>query len=207
MLDPAPKQSGRITVSEMKICKIEGCGKPSRKRKMCAMHYTRWRVHGDPNFTKIQVFPKGEPIRWLQAHVAYDGEDCLKWPFAKRGSGYGSVSPNGRGSIGAHRYMCILVHGEPFDPKWEARHLCGKGDEGCVNPKHIVWGTRQQNVEDRRTHGTNPIGERSGKTRFTSDEVEFIRSLKGQMMYKDIAALFDVDASCISRIMSRKRWI
>lgn len=207
MLDPAPKQSGRITVSEMKICKIEDCGKPSRKRGMCAMHYTRWRVHGDPNFTKIQVFPKGEPLRWIHEHMGYEGEACLTWPFGKGVAGYGSISPNGRGSMGAHRYMCILVHGEPFDPKWEARHLCGKGGEGCVNPKHIVWGTRQQNVDDRRLHGTNPVGERSGKTRFTTEEVELIRSMKGQMMYKDIAAAFGVDASCISRIMSGKRWV
>lgn len=31
-----------------RTCSIEGCTKPRRKRTWCAMHYTRWRRHGDP---------------------------------------------------------------------------------------------------------------------------------------------------------------
>lgn len=193
-------------MSAKKLCNIAGCDKPSRKRNMCAMHYTRWRLHGDPHFVKISVSSKGEPLAWLIDHLGYDGDDCLRWPYASRGKGYGGVTtPDGQ-TMGAHRYMCILAHGEPPDQGSEARHLCGNGHLRCVNPRHLAWGSRQQNVDDRRVHDTNPSGERSGKTDFTQEEVEFVRSLKGQMMYKDIASLLGVDPSWVSRIMNRKRW-
>lgn len=36
----------------MKKCTIDGCDKKAEKRTWCAMHYRRWRVHGDTNITK-----------------------------------------------------------------------------------------------------------------------------------------------------------
>lgn len=36
----------------MNICSIEGCAKRAEKRGWCAMHYRRWRVHGDTSITK-----------------------------------------------------------------------------------------------------------------------------------------------------------
>jgi hypothetical protein len=32
----------------MKVCSIEDCERPPRKRGWCSAHYTRWYVHGDP---------------------------------------------------------------------------------------------------------------------------------------------------------------
>ena len=29
-------------------CAVEGCGMPTKSRGWCSVHYTRWRVHGDP---------------------------------------------------------------------------------------------------------------------------------------------------------------
>jgi hypothetical protein len=31
----------------MKTCSVDDCAKPAEKRGWCAMHYRRWRVHGD----------------------------------------------------------------------------------------------------------------------------------------------------------------
>jgi hypothetical protein len=62
------RRHGRITSPEIKpyvrgrikpivikpprgeFCKEPGCGKPRATRGWCAMHYTRWRRHGDPAF-------------------------------------------------------------------------------------------------------------------------------------------------------------
>ena len=33
----------------MKICKIEGCNHKLLARGLCATHYSRWRIHGDPS--------------------------------------------------------------------------------------------------------------------------------------------------------------
>lgn len=32
----------------MKLCEIDGCSRPRRKRNWCETHYSRFRVHGDP---------------------------------------------------------------------------------------------------------------------------------------------------------------
>lgn len=39
-------RSGRRSSGE---CSIPGCGKPSRSRGWCSMHYTRWKRHGSPD--------------------------------------------------------------------------------------------------------------------------------------------------------------
>lgn len=31
-------------------------------------------------------------------------------------------------------------------------HACGNGN--CSNPKHLYWGTRRENMDDSKTHGT-----------------------------------------------------
>lgn len=35
-------------MADLSICKIDGCGKPARKRGWCSAHYIRWQRHGDP---------------------------------------------------------------------------------------------------------------------------------------------------------------
>lgn len=36
----------------IKICSVEGCGKPSTKHSYCNMHFLRWKRNGDPLATK-----------------------------------------------------------------------------------------------------------------------------------------------------------
>lgn len=37
---------------------------------------------------------KGAAFRWICEHVAFDGDECLDWPFSKD-RGYGKLSLNG----------------------------------------------------------------------------------------------------------------
>ena len=46
----------------VKVCSIDGCGKRVNARGWCAMHYKRWKNHGDPLYKK--------PVR------EYDGPAC-----------------------------------------------------------------------------------------------------------------------------------
>lgn len=36
-------------------CKIDGCVKPAKGRGWCAMHWTRWRRHGDPLVALVEI--------------------------------------------------------------------------------------------------------------------------------------------------------
>lgn len=51
---------------------------------------------------------RGEPLAWIKANAAYQGDDCLVWPFGQS-YGYGNVRWNGR-TIASHRLMCLMVH-------------------------------------------------------------------------------------------------
>ena len=140
---------------------------------------------------------QGKTIKWLMDHVAYQGDECLPWPFAKDGR-------VGRGMLGylgkrywAHRLMCILAHGEPPTPKHQAAHNCGKGHYGCCNPRHLEWKTNSANQLDRRANGNmlrNPHGNRGG---LSKEQIDGIIALKGKMAQTKIAAKFGVSLGCV----------
>lgn len=46
-----------------RICSVEGCGKPSRSRGWCPLHYKRWKRNGDPLSTQIDVGACSRPCR------------------------------------------------------------------------------------------------------------------------------------------------
>ncbi len=56
----------------------------------------------------------------------------------------------GQRSVGAHRAMWIVLHGEPG----EDLDVCHKCDTPlCINPDHLFLGTHQQNLADSRNNG------------------------------------------------------
>lgn len=143
-----------------KACAVCDCNNnahysASGARGLCAMHYVRQKRHGSP--TAGRAFA-GEAERWLEDRVGHnDGSDCLKWPFGTASSGYGYLRAGGV-LLGAHRTMCALVNGPPPTPKHEAAHSCGKGHEGCVNPRHLRWATSQENKADIILHRAAAAG-------------------------------------------------
>lgn len=136
-------------------CKVDGCIKLSRRWGMCNTHSTRFLSHGDP----LVVLPKGRKPKigalfmseWVLAILPYDGDDCLKWPYATDKDGYGLGELGGK-IRRAHRYVCTLVNGDPPTPKHEAAHSCGNGHLGCVNPRHLRWATTLENQRERWRH-------------------------------------------------------
>lgn len=137
--------------------------------------------------------------KWLLAHVEYQGDDCLEWPFRERSEGYGSVRYMNKTHT-AHRLMCELVHG-PAPEGAVASHECGNGHEGCVNPRHLSWKSQKENWEDRRRHGVpNP----SNRGRLTYAERIEIRRLRGIETQAALAKRFGVDRSTISCIQRKE---
>src|SRR5258708_162153 len=96
---------------------------------------------------------RGKALAWIMAHVDYDGDGCLPWPFATDTHGYGMFGANGEHHK-AHLFMCQQMHGPRPSPKHQASHSCGQGHKACVHPKHVSWKTRSENHLDRRRHGT-----------------------------------------------------
>lgn len=149
---------------------------------------------------------EGKTYRWVAAHVEYQHDWCLMWPFGSKLHGYGQMSHLGKRYY-AHRLMCELAHGAPPSPLHEAAHSCGRGHEGCVNPRHLSWKTKSENLLDCRQHGTW-IRSRHGFTgRLNAEIAQQIRALKGVKLQREIAEQFNVSESTISDIWLGRTWV
>lgn len=187
-------------------CLVDGCnGDPKQYNTAhgyCFKHYQRWKRHGDPLGGRTG---NGELMAWLEAHVDYGGDDCLKWPYTTGKNGYGMVSFRGVRS-NSSRVMCVLAHGEPPTSRHEAAHICGKGHEACVNPSHLAWKTTAENHLDKVIHGTTNRSGRLPTSCLSERDVLYIRRVAGTVTQKSLADKFGVDQSHINKIIKRKVW-
>ncbi len=183
-------------------CKIEGCAKPAKALGLCRAHYWRFKTHGDALGGRTAL---GEPQKFLTKAIAYDGDECLRWPFGQNGLGYGIIHIDGKPQL-VSRVVCESVNGPPTTPEHEAAHHCGKGHEGCVTPKHLYWATPSENQMDRVRHDTHQRGERHPLVKLTEDQVREIRELGKTTPHQEIADRYGIGRTQVSRIITRKRW-
>jgi hypothetical protein len=184
-----------------KSCSVRGCGKAAGYRGMCQAHYKRANRYGDPEAYHPDYL---HVRRWLEDHSDYQGDDCLKWPFSVGDNGRGTVAIDGV-NISAPRAMCMLAHGEPPTPEHETAHNCGKGHEGCINPRHLRWDTAAGNHADKVLHGTIVRGEAVNTAKLNEDQVRYIRRLNS-ISRKDLAEMFGVSVWTIWEIRTRRSW-
>lgn len=186
-------------------CAVARCDEKHHAHGYCANHAYRFKAHGDPVAGGPSPSSPGALKAWLDAHVGYSGDDCLHPPMGRKDRGYSQINADGA-VVGAHAYMCEAAHGprpEGFDL---ARHLCGNGHRGCVNPRHLLWGTHSENNMDKWNHGTMPHGEGQYRATLSNEQVREIRSLRGKATQVKIAEMFGVTQATVSSIQRRKAW-
>lgn len=186
----------------MTVCSIPDCGRVTRPygRGWCTMHYRRWQRHGNP-LTVLQA-PKGAATAFIVKACAYDGDDCLIWPYGQSAYGYGWYGQRGQGGNNAHHYVCETVYGSP-STEMHAAHECG--NRLCVNPKHLAWKTPIENEADKERHGTKMKGERHHMAKLSASDVAKIRQQIGRPS-PAVAKEFGVAKSTVLRIWSGKIW-
>jgi hypothetical protein len=183
------------------ICSIDGCNKPVRALGFCRAHHLRnWR-YGNPLGGGE---PRGNARKFIDDHVNYQGDDCLIWPFAKTPAGYGDVNYPKMRHMLAHRVMCVLAHGKPPSKIHQAAHSCGNGQNGCVNPNHLYWATPQENIDDKKLHGTQPWGEQIHTAKLTFEQARIIK-YTNESPYV-LAAIFNVSPATIMHIKAGRTW-
>ena len=122
----------------MKTCNIDGCGKPSRARGWCNMHWKRWQKHGDP----LGAAYRGPEATFLAMTEPIVGDPgCIIWTGSTDMGGYGRLRVNGR-KVSAHRWAWEREHGD-IPEGMHLDHVCW--NRSCVNPEHLRLATRSQN--------------------------------------------------------------
>lgn len=147
--------------SNVTTCTVVACPRPAYKRQLCRAHHQRLMRHGDPLGGRIGPH---ETRAFLARAAEHQGDDCLLWPYAKGTAGYGQTNINGT-PMSAHRAVLILATGEPPYPDMQAAHaplVCH--NRLCVNPRHLRWATRIENMADKVLDGTDPARIRRQRT-------------------------------------------
>lgn len=133
-------------------------------------------------------------------HYVDRSGDCWAWKGAVFGQGrYGAFWVGGK-TIGAHIYSARLA-GLEVRPGEFVCHACD--NPACVRPNHLFIGEPRDNTKDMLTksRGRWPRGDAHHLSKLTEADVADIRSMMGKLTQKEIAAIYGVDQSHISRIM------
>jgi len=103
-----------------------------------------------------------------------------------------------------HRLVLEAFIG-PRPHKMETRHL--DGDKTNNRLENLKWGTIEENWEDKRRHGTAPVGERNGQAVLTEDAVRKMRIMHKQGHSRShIARIFKVGGNTAARALSGETW-
>ncbi len=132
-----------------------------------------------------------------------DARSCL---FVNSGN-----HSNDRPQIGANytkmriaRFIVAVRDELDMRGEWDTRHTCNV--RACVNPEHLLSGTRQDNALDRYEQGTAPVGERAPNARLTEQAVREVHRLASSMTQIRIAEQFGVSSTTISNILNGVTW-
>jgi hypothetical protein len=92
--------------------------------------------------------PRTDPIKRFMSKVDKT-DDCWLWTCMKDRDGYGLFGLDGK-QWRAHRFMMHITEGLSVD-KPVVMHTCD--NPPCVNPKHLINGTIQDNNLDKLLKG------------------------------------------------------
>lgn len=192
-----PRQSSR------KRCIVDGCNNLRHGHGLCSKHHRRKRVFGD---TVTRLRPaNGEALAFLDMAKLHTGDDCLYWPFNRQRNGYAVAVVEGV-TQRVHRVVCEAVHGPSPQDEMQVAHSCGRGRQGCVNPRHLRWATASENCADKVRHGTHNRGERHNLVKLSEDDVRAIRAARGKVYQRVLAQQYGVSRPTITMIQTGKTW-
>ena len=131
---------------------------------------------------------------------------CWEWQGFKNIDGYGIFGVHWK-RYRAHRIMFEHTHGS-IPAGLILRHTCD--NPSCVNPEHLIPGTKADNSRDMIERGRDyhPAGSGASKAILSESDVLTIRELyaTGQFTQQQIADFYNIAATTISDINTRKSW-
>ena len=133
---------------------------------------------------------------------------CWLWVGNLNNAGYARIRIGGRGGsfkkvhqINFERFKGPIPDGKIL------RHQCDMAC--CVNPYHLIPGTRADNVSDMVSRGRQrgPSGEPHHGSVLTQNDIVLIKELYANGIRQvDLSRRFNVSRSHMSKILSGDRW-
>lgn len=142
--------------------------------------------------------------RFLLWAAAQNTDECIPWPYGKGANGYGTAGFLGE-KTSAHRAVLILRTGVLPSLGMEAAHdpiTCK--ERSCVNPAHLRWASRVDNILDKKVSGTELSGELNCQAKLTERDVIMIREDKRSE--RVVAKEYGVSKSTVGRVRRREMW-
>lgn len=188
-------------MNKSKVCEIYGCNKPVIAKNLCNSHYRKNIKYGNPEEKRQS---SKDDIRMFLAQALKSNHDqCIPWPFGMNGAGYGVFQKDGTKWL-AHRYIATEKHGPPPSDSHDAAHAPIKcHNRSCINPNHVFWATRKENLSHRKDDGTFINGDDHASTVVSDADVKKIRNSKKSQ--SDLAKEYKVSQPHISKIKNMKR--
>jgi hypothetical protein len=182
-------------------CQIEGCGRKHSAKGYCKKHYYKLRRAGIVQ-AEAKAVPEHERFS-KRYKVAENG--CWLWSGTVGFDGYGVFVDDRARNIRAHRYSYQLAKG-PIPEDHVIRHECDMPT--CVNPDHLHSGTHGDNVLDCVARQRMALGERLPQAKLTGEQVDKLRAMRASGLYtqRQLAKLFGISESGVSRIISKENW-
>jgi hypothetical protein len=129
-------------------CKADTCTRSClHVSGYCIAHRKQFARTGKTHPIGEDRFVTSKPFAFIRRALSSKTDECIVWPFATTGHGgnqYGIVKYD-QIDLATHRLVCMFQHGVSEDG-W-ALHSCH--NSLCINPRHLYWGDRSQNMRDR----------------------------------------------------------
>jgi hypothetical protein len=132
--------------------------------------------------------------------------ECLIWRNARSKAGYGQIW-DGKKVVYVHRLIAELALGE-IGKGQEVMHSCDV--RSCVNPDHLSYGTRKQNMMDASRKGRligkrHVIGIEHPSATLTFDQIQSMRAEREQgAKLKELSKKYGISLAAISKIARKE---
>lgn len=131
---------------------------------------------------------------------------CWVWRRGQNGDGYGTLTIGGRQHY-VHRLAYELSKGA-IPEGLEVMHECD--NPPCINPDHLVAGTRKDNMRDcvrKGRHGGPPPPQLEGKNPAAKLSRAQVRLIKASSnTYRELAVMYGVSPSAVGKIKRGETW-